>query len=90
MENHITNNSNERVYITNKESRDDVQLLRANYDAILTGTNTFLNDNPRMNVRLDFVVNQPEKILISTSFNQFKIIYETPFFKVNGKKELQL
>ena len=79
-------NSNERVYITNKESREDVQLLRANYDAILTGTNTFLNDNPRMDVRLDYVVHQPEKILLSSSVTSSKEYMNTPFFKVNGKR----
>ena len=57
----------ESVFISSKESREDVQLLRAEYDAILTGTNTFLNDNPRMNARVNFQVNHPEKILLSTS-----------------------
>ena len=61
----IAMKSGESKWITSEASREDVQLLRANYDAILTGTNTFLNDNPRMDVRLDYVVHQPEKILLS-------------------------
>ena len=81
-------NTNERVYITNKKSREDVQLLRANYDGILTGTNTLLNDNPRMNVRLDFVVNQPEKILLSTSYVGSKENNANkPFFR-DGKQKI--
>tara|TARA_B100000287_G_C20595782_1_gene766095 strand:+ start:43 stop:1077 length:1035 start_codon:yes stop_codon:yes gene_type:complete len=81
-------NINERVYITNKESREDVQLLRANYDGILTGTNTLLNDNPRMNVRLDFVVKQPEKILLSTSYVSSKESNANrPFFR-DGKQTI--
>ena len=44
---------------------DDVQNIRAQYDAILTGGNTLKNDNPRMNVRVNFPVNQPKKILMS-------------------------
>jgi diaminohydroxyphosphoribosylaminopyrimidine deaminase/5-amino-6-(5-phosphoribosylamino)uracil reductase len=35
-------------WITSPESRDDVQLLRAQSDAILTGTNTAIVDNPHL------------------------------------------
>jgi len=31
------------------------------HDAILTGGNTVLKDNPLMNARVDFPVNQPKK-----------------------------
>ena len=67
-----------------EEARYDVQLLRAEYDAILTGTNTLLKDNPRMNARVNFPVNQPEKILMSTSFNIGANTSEMPFFE--GKR----
>ena len=71
----------ERVFITEKEARFDVQLLRAEYDAILTGTNTLLKDNPRMNARVNFSVNQPERILMSTSFKMDTDKSKMPFFK---------
>ena len=73
--------NHERVFITGEEARSDVQLLRAEYDAILTGTNTLLKDNPRMNARVNFPVNQPEKILMSTSFKMDSDKSEMPFFE---------
>ena len=73
--------NHERVFITGEEARSDVQLLRAEYDAILTGTNTLLKDNPRMNARVNFPVNQPEKILMSTSFKIDSDKSEMPFFE---------
>ena len=53
------------TWITCEESRQDVQRVRAKYDAILTGGNTVRDDNPRMNARVNFEVNQPKKILLS-------------------------
>jgi diaminohydroxyphosphoribosylaminopyrimidine deaminase/5-amino-6-(5-phosphoribosylamino)uracil reductase len=58
-----------RTLITCKESREDVQLIRAMHDAILTGGNTVLNDNPKMNARVGFPVNQPKKILLTSKEN---------------------
>jgi diaminohydroxyphosphoribosylaminopyrimidine deaminase/5-amino-6-(5-phosphoribosylamino)uracil reductase len=43
--------SGESKWITGEEAREDVQKLRAQSDAILTGVNTILLDNPRLNVR---------------------------------------
>ena len=54
------------TWITSEASRQDVQIVRADHDAILTGGNTIRNDNPRMNARVDFPVNQPGKILLSS------------------------
>ena len=73
--------NHERVFITGEEARSDVQLLRAEYDAILTGTNALLKDNPRMDARVNFPVNQPERILMSTSFNMDSDKSEMPFFE---------
>ena len=65
------------TWITSEQSRDDVQIVRAGFDAILTGGNTFRNDNPRMNARVDFEVNQPQKILLTSQ----EINKESNFFK---------
>ena len=65
------------TWITSEKSRDDVQILRAGFDAILTGGNTLRNDNPRMNARVDFKVNQPQKILLTSQ----EINKELNFFK---------
>lgn len=55
------NQDGSRTWITCEESRQDVQLVRALHDAIMTGGNTVLNDNPLMNARVGFPVNQPKK-----------------------------
>ena len=65
------------TWITSEESREDVQIVRAEFDAILTGGNTLRNDNPRMNARVDFEVNQPQKILLTSQ----EINTESNFFK---------
>ena len=65
------------TWITSEKSREDVQIVRAGFDAILTGGNTLRNDNPRMNARVDFEVNQPQKILLTSK----KINKESNFFK---------
>lgn len=44
--------SGESQWITGSEARHDVQLLRAQSDAVLTGSGTLSNDNPSLNVRL--------------------------------------
>ena len=65
------------TWITSEQSRDDVQIVRAGFDAILTGGNTVRNDNPRMNTRVNFEVNQPQKILLTSQ----EINKESNFFK---------
>ena len=65
------------TWITSEQSRDDVQIVRAGFAAILTGGNTLRNDNPRMNARVDFEVNQPQKILLTSQ----EINKESNFFK---------
>ncbi len=44
--------SGESQWITGSEARQDVQRLRAQSDAILTGTGTVIDDDPSLNVRL--------------------------------------
>ncbi len=68
---------NKFTWITSEESRDDVQVVRAEFDVIITGGNTLRNDNPKMNARVDFEVNQPKKILLTSQpvdekYNFFK------------------
>ena len=43
--------SGESKWITSPESREDVQKLRARSDAIITGVQTVLSDNPRLSIR---------------------------------------
>lgn len=45
--------SGESQWITGSEARHDVQRLRAQADAILTGSGTAIDDNPSLNVRIN-------------------------------------
>ena len=61
--------NNQFEWITSEASRADVQQLRAEFDCILTGGNTVRADNPQMNARVSFDVNQPKRILFSRKNN---------------------
>lgn len=61
--------SGESKWITGAEARADVQRLRAESSAILTGINTVLADDPALNVRVDWVVEQPLRVVLDTHLN---------------------
>lgn len=63
---YITNNLSDAKYITNEISLNIVHYLRASADCILIGKNTLLNDNPKLDVRLDDIGN--------LEFNPFPIV----------------
>ncbi len=57
----------ESKWITSVQSRQDVQYLRAESCAILTGINTVLADDPSLNVRLtDTEVLQPVRVILDS------------------------
>ena len=56
--------SGESKWITSDSAREDVQRLRANNQAILTGSGTVLADNPSMTVRLKDVQATPLRVVI--------------------------
>jgi len=65
--------SGESQWITSTEARLDVQRLRAQSSAILTGIGTVLADNPSMNVReetyislADNKIRQPERLILDS------------------------
>ena len=53
-------------WISCSESRKSVHKLRAEYDAIMTGSGTILKDDPQLNVRLEGEWRQPVKIIIDS------------------------
>ena len=62
----IFNNDSKEKYITNQISLDLTHLLRATCDAVLVGKNTFLIDDPKLNIRnkeLNNSKNKPFKII---------------------------
>ena len=69
--------SGESQWISGEASRNDVQRLRAESSAILTGIDTVLADDPAMNVRLpasqlgggeNDEIRQPKRIVLDTRF----------------------
>lgn len=59
--------SGESKWITSAESREDVQKLRAESSAVLTGINTVLADDPSLNVRLSEDVTQPIRVILDSN-----------------------
>ncbi|MBN2829498.1 MAG: bifunctional diaminohydroxyphosphoribosylaminopyrimidine deaminase/5-amino-6-(5-phosphoribosylamino)uracil reductase RibD [Candidatus Cloacimonetes bacterium] len=61
----IASASGDSKWITNEESRLEGHGLRARYDAILVGRNTFLKDNPSLNIRHGITgYTEPQKIIL--------------------------
>lgn len=66
--------SGESQWISGEASRDDVQRLRAESSAVLTGIETVIADDPSMNVRVTAqllgveTVRQPERIVLDSKF----------------------
>lgn len=58
--------SGESQWITSPQARADVQRLRAESSAIMTGVNTVLADNPALTARVDFAVLQPARIILDS------------------------
>jgi diaminohydroxyphosphoribosylaminopyrimidine deaminase/5-amino-6-(5-phosphoribosylamino)uracil reductase len=61
--------SGESKWITGAEARADVQRLRAESSAVLTGINTVLADDPALNARVDEQVLQPVRVVLDTHLN---------------------
>lgn len=53
-------------WITGAEARADVQTLRAESCAVLTGIGTVLADNPRLNVRAFPTLRQPARVILDS------------------------
>lgn len=58
--------SGESKWITSDAARQDVQRMRAQSDAILTGVGTVLADDPAMTVRLEGHKRQPMRVVVDT------------------------
>lgn len=80
--------SGESQWITGSDARLDVQRLRAQSDAIVTGIGSVLTDNPSMTVRIDSddqeadpkTVRQPLRVVMDTALSivpEAKILYPT-------------
>jgi diaminohydroxyphosphoribosylaminopyrimidine deaminase/5-amino-6-(5-phosphoribosylamino)uracil reductase len=69
----IATSSGDSKWITNEESRLEGHGLRARYDAVLVGRNTFLTDNPSLNIRHGITgYAEPQKIILLEEMNLTK------------------
>lgn len=65
MDGKIAAKDGSSIWITGEQAREDVHLLRASSQAILVGTNTALEDHPRLTVRgLKEVFNPPLRVVL--------------------------
>ena len=82
--------SGESQWITGPEARAEVQRLRAQSGAIVTGSGTVLHDNPSMNVRSDTFIGdeyfeQPLRVVIDS---QHQVQPEATIFNIPGQSWL--
>ncbi len=56
--------SGESKWISGEESRRYSHRLRAQHDAVVIGRNTFVTDNPKLNIRLEGFENHANKVVI--------------------------
>jgi len=77
----------ESKWITSEHSRNDVQKLRANACAILTGVGTVNNDNPDLNVRKRKSNTQPKRFILDSHLSikpDLSILQQENIFLVYG------
>ena len=86
-------NSGESKWITGPNARVDVQKLRSQNQAIMTGSGTILSDNPSMTVRLNGIDASPIRVVIDSrnqiidrTLNIFSIDATTQIFNANNSK----
>ena len=67
LDGRVAMRSGESMWITSEASRADVQILRSQNQAILTGSGTVLNDNPMLTVRNKKLQSKPLRVIIDSS-----------------------
>jgi diaminohydroxyphosphoribosylaminopyrimidine deaminase/5-amino-6-(5-phosphoribosylamino)uracil reductase len=67
LDGRVAMKSGESKWITCEASREDVQLLRSQNQAILTGSGTILNDNPMLTVRSKKLYSKPIRVVIDSN-----------------------
>lgn len=72
----------ESKWITGAEARHQVQLLRAESCAVITGIETVLADNPSMNVRLEDTQRQPLRVVLDS---QLRLPTDAKIISDDGK-----
>ena len=80
--------NNKSKWITNELSRSYSHLLRSQNDAIMTSSSTILNDNPKMNCRLNGLeINSPIKVILDRFL---KVSAKYNIFDTSNKNDIFL
>lgn len=77
-------------WITGPESREEVQRIRSNYDAVLVGYGTLVKDNPSLNIRVPGLVKINWAVIlgsknVSKEMNVFKVRPADKVVSLNGE-----
>ncbi len=72
----------ESKWITGELARLEVQKLRSRCSAVITGINTILSDDPRMDVRLEDTVTHPLKVVLDS---ELRIPLDSHIITSNGQ-----
>ena len=96
LDGRVAMRSGESKWITSEASREDVQILRSQNQAILTGSGTILNDNPMLTVRNKKLQSKPLRVIIDSgnsitdkSLNIFSSDSETLILNPTNSKILK-
>ncbi len=66
LDGRVATANGESQWISGEAARADVQLLRAQASAVLTGVGTVLADDPRLNCRMDGLQRQPLRVIVDS------------------------
>ena len=78
-------------WITGKEAREHVHFLRAAHSAVLIGVNTLLQDNPRLNIRVDpFKEKKNTVVILDPQGKSFSFLPGSRLLKVHSPDEVIL
>lgn len=81
LDGRIATSTGESEWITGEASRQDVQRLRAQASAILTGVGTVQKDNPRLNCRASGRSRSPTRIIVDSNLRTSP---DSRLFEVEG------
>ncbi len=83
--------SGESQWITGSRAREHARFLRAMHSAVLTGVNTFLKDQPRLNIRLSkFKGKQNKAIILDPEGRGLLFLPGSPLLKARSPDQVLL
>lgn len=79
----------ESKWITSEKSREHAHFLRAQHSAVLIGVNTFLTDNPRLDIRVNPFKSKKNKVVIlDPQGRSFSSLSESNLLKAHSPDQI--